>query len=144
VQCHADTTLYLGHPRDWCARSAGAKSRAKRAGVDYGAPGRFIGDGYGLDQRQRRRAQPVNRNGVARLYGVGDLGGEMRRRFDFGAVAEDQSVDITAWGQRELLDLTALRGKLLRIKQRRLTPGGRRRVLGESGSADGQNCARAE
>jgi hypothetical protein len=77
-------------------------------------PSRFVGYGDGSNQRKRSRAKTMNGDRVARLYRIRNLGGKMRRRLDFGAVAQDQPVDVAPWRHRELLNLTSLSGKLLR------------------------------
>jgi hypothetical protein len=58
------------------------------------------------------------RDMTAGLYNECQLRGEFRRGFDLGAVSQNESVDIAASGERELLHLTAQRRKLLRIVDR--------------------------
>ncbi len=59
--------------------------------------------------------QPVYGDGVSGLDRVGDLRGEVRRCLNFGAVGQDQPVDVASRRQRELLDLATLSRKLLRV-----------------------------
>jgi hypothetical protein len=108
-----------GHRLRWPRkRREGREARAGRSGIDHGLAGRGIADRNRLHHRHGISTQAADRDLIADPDGPEQRRTEMRRHMDFGAIGEDDAIDIAARGEAKGRHLAGDLRPLCRIRPR--------------------------